>query len=65
MSVQVDIFHISGMIWDYIKKKNGTCRVFPAPFSVYLFEDDPNYFEPDISVICDTDKIGSKGCHGV
>ena len=58
------IFHISGMIWDYIKRNNGTCRAFSAPFSVYLFQDDQNYFEPDISVICDTDKIDSKGCHG-
>ena len=58
------IFHMSGMIWDYIKKNHGTCRAFAAPFSVYLFQDDQNYFEPDISVICDMDKIDSKGCHG-
>lgn len=48
----------------YITKKQGTCEVLPAPFSVYIKEDQRNYVEPDISVICDKDKIDEKGCHG-
>lgn len=48
----------------YIRKNNGTCEVFPAPFAVFLNKDDINYVEPDISVICDADKIDEKGCHG-
>ncbi len=28
-------------------------------------KDDKNYVEPDISVICDKDKITDKGCNGV
>jgi len=38
--------------------------VFPAPFAIFLNKDDKNYVEPDISVICDNDKITDKGCHG-
>lgn len=48
----------------HIRQNNGTCEVFPAPFSVFLFADDTKYFEPDISVICDKSKINSKGCNG-
>lgn len=48
----------------YIRQNNGMCEVFPAPFSVFLFADDTKYLEPDISVICDKDKINSKGCNG-
>ena len=49
---------------NYIEKKGGKCEVYPAPFGVFLEEDDQNYVEPDISVICDPDKIKEDGCHG-
>ena len=48
----------------HIRKNNGECEVFPAPFAVFLNEDEINYVEPDISVICDRDKITDKGCYG-
>ena len=32
--------------------------------SVFLNQDEFNYVEPDISVICDTSKLNEKGCHG-
>ncbi|HBI63103.1 MAG TPA: Uma2 family endonuclease [Lachnospiraceae bacterium] len=48
----------------YIREHNGECEVFPAPFAVFLNLDDANYVEPDISVICDKDKITDKGCNG-
>lgn len=48
----------------YIRKNNGECEVFPAPFAVFLEDDEINYVEPDISVICDTSKLDDKGCHG-
>ncbi len=47
----------------YIKEKNGGCEVFLSPFAVYLNETD-NYVEPDLIIVCDKDKIDSKGCHG-
>ncbi len=51
-------------IKDYINRNNGGCDVFPAPFAVFLNGDDTNYVEPDISVICDKDKLTEKGCNG-
>lgn len=51
-------------IQDYIRRNNGDCEVFPAPFAVYLNKDEYNYLEPDISVICDPSRVDEKGCHG-
>ena len=51
-------------ITDYIKKNKGVCKVYPAPFAVFLNADDRNYVEPDISVICDNNKLDDKGYNG-
>lgn len=51
-------------IANYIDDKNGDCEVYPAPFAVFLNTDDRTYVEPDISVICDKDKLNDKGCNG-
>ncbi|GFI49296.1 hypothetical protein IMSAGC020_00492 [Lachnospiraceae bacterium] len=51
-------------IADYIDAHQGTCEVDIAPFAVFLNNDDINYVEPDISVICDPSKLDDKGCHG-
>ncbi len=51
-------------IANYIDGNKGTCEVYAAPFAVFLNEDDKNYVEPDISVICDKDKLTDKGCNG-
>ncbi len=48
------------------------CKVFSAPYDVCLFEnnnnDDPNIVDtvvvPDISIICDKNKINKRGCKG-
>lgn len=48
----------------YIKSKHGPCEAFFAPFAVFLNEDDLNYVEPDICVICTPDKLNEKGCMG-
>ena len=42
----------------------GSCKSYIAPFAVFLNEDDRNYVEPDISVICDRSKLTDKGCNG-
>ena len=55
---------LSYQIKDYIKQNKGVCEVFPAPFAVFLNENNENYVEPDISVICDKNKITDKGCNG-
>lgn len=48
----------------HIKKNKGACHVYPAPFEVRLFENNSTYVEPDISVICNTDKLTDRGCLG-
>ena len=47
------------------------CRVYPAPFAVRLFEqagdhpeDVDTMLEPDITVVCDPDKLDDVGCKG-
>ncbi len=51
-------------IANYIDVHGGDCEVFPSPFAVFLNNDDINYVEPDISIICDPSKLDEKGCHG-
>ena len=58
------LFSLSRKIADYIDAHQGTCEVDIAPFAVFLNNDDVNYVEPDISVICDPSKLDEKGCHG-
>lgn len=55
------------LMWEiqsYIKNKKGNCRLYPAPFGVYIKKDNRNFVIPDISVICDRDKLNEKGCLG-
>ena len=57
--------YLNNEIYNYIKSKDGTCEVIPAPFAVFLDgNDNKNYLEPDLSVICDLSKLDEKGCHG-
>lgn len=52
-------------IGNYIRAHNGLCEVFPAPFAVFPFADDESkYLEPDLSVVCDQNKITEHGCNG-
>ena len=55
---------LSRVIGNYISDKRGDCKVYPAPFAVNLNSDDSIYVEPDISVICDKNKLTEKGCTG-
>lgn len=51
-------------MWNYVRDRKGKCKVLPAPFGVFLKNDDKNYVEPDIVVICNRDKLDNQGCHG-
>ena len=55
---------VNNAIYNYIRSKKGNCKVYPAPFAVFLCEDDSKYLEPDISVICDKSKLDEHGCKG-
>lgn len=48
----------------HIDKNKGSCKVYPSPFAVFLNEDDKTYVEPDITVVCDPNKLNDKGCIG-
>lgn len=56
--------NLTYLIEDYIRQKNGDCEIYPAPFAVFLNADDRIYVEPDISVICDREKLTKEGCKG-
>ncbi len=59
------LMFLSKTIANYIDSKKGPCKVYPAPFAVKLFsDDDKNVVEPDISVICDPNKLTDRGCTG-
>lgn len=58
-----------GQIWLFLKDK--PCKIYTAPFGVRLFENDNDFpenvdtvVEPDISVVCDMNKLDKKGCKG-
>lgn len=59
---QIVVGEIAGHFHHYFKGKR--CRSLTAPFDVKLFgqatkfEEDSNVVQPDVIVICDTDKIG-------
>ena len=49
---------------NYIRKKGGSCSVFPAPFDVKLSDDPLTIVQPDLMVICDKDKLDTRRCNG-
>lgn len=61
---QAVLMELSGTIQNYLKSKNRSCHVYPAPFAVKLREDVETIVEPDISVICDKNKLTDRGCIG-
>ena len=58
------ISQFTKVVGKYIDDKNASCEIYPAPFAVFLNKDDKTYVEPDISVICDKNKLTDKGCSG-
>lgn len=55
---------LSRIIGNYIESNHGSGEIYPAPFAVFIKKDDKNYVEPDISVICDKNKLSDRGCEG-
>lgn len=51
-------------IYNHIARNKGECKVYPAPFAVFLSADNSKYLEPDISVVCDRNKLNDQGCNG-
>ncbi len=55
---------LTRVIGNHVEAKGGGCEVMPAPFAVNLNADDEKWVEPDISVICDREKLSERGCEG-
>lgn len=60
-------FELTLALGNYLKDKN--CEVYAAPFGVFLGNDEQDIrerhcVEPDISVICDKNKLINEGCLG-
>lgn len=60
---------LTAQLRDYLRGKK--CKVFPAPYDVRLFagkedtlENVDTVVQPDISIVCDPDKLDEKGCKG-
>lgn len=51
-------------IESFIRKREGKCMVFHAPFDVNLDCDDKTMLQPDILILCDRDKIKTWGIYG-
>lgn len=58
------VMELSATIRQHIHSEGGDCEVYPAPFAVVLNADDETYVEPDISIICDKNKLTDRGCKG-
>lgn len=55
---------LSTILNTYIKSKNGSCRVFHAPFDVKLSDNPLTIVQPDIMIVCDNNKLDGKRCNG-
>lgn len=62
------VVELSRQIGNFLQER--PCKVYVAPFDVRLPENDEadedvfTTVQPDVSVICDPDKLDDKGCRG-
>lgn len=63
------VMELSRQLANFLEGK--PCKIYPAPFAVRLFEgqdDKPEnvstVLEPDITVVCDMNKLDDRGCKG-
>ena len=56
--------NLTGLLYNYLKGK--TCELYAAPFDVRLNADtlDNTVVQPDVLVICDSEKLDDAGCKG-
>lgn len=58
------VTELTAEIRNFIKSNDGFCEVYSAPFAVDLEANDRTWVEPDVSVICDKNKLTDRGCKG-
>lgn len=63
---QTLVVELCGLLRDYIRKNDGTCKVFVAPFDVRMNADNdkPTNIQPDVFVVCEEEKLDGKRCNG-
>ena len=61
---QIISMELSTVLNTYLKGKNGSCRVFHAPFDVKLSDTPLTIVQPDLMIICDKNKLDGKRCNG-
>lgn len=61
---QIISMELSTILNTYIKKKQGSCRVFHAPFDVKLNDAPLTIVQPDILIVCDKNKLDKNRCNG-
>jgi Uma2 family endonuclease len=59
---QIISSNLHGTFYAYLKGK--ACRVFSAPFDVYLKDGVDEWVIPDLTIVCDLSKLQDKGCVG-
>ena len=45
------LLELASLLHAYVKKKNGTCKVIPAPFDVILSKKPLTIVQPDIFIV--------------
>lgn len=58
------IMQFTKIIGNYIDSHSGNSEVYPAPFAVNIDADDKDWVDPDISIICNKNKLTDRGCSG-
>ena len=57
---------LTSRFYNYLHGKS--CKVYPAPYDVRLFyeedDSDDTVVQPDITIVCGKEKLGSEGCRG-
>ena len=61
---QMILVELTVQLQNFIRKNNGKCRTFAAPFDVQLDKDNRTMVQPDVLVICDRSRTNSRGLFG-
>ena len=56
------VSRLNTYIGAHIAEAGRDCEVFLTPFAVFL--DADNYIEPDLSVVCNKNRLSDRGCEG-
>ena len=55
------LMFLSVEIANHIREKGRPCKVYQGPLALYLNQESETYLIPDLMVVCDRNKIESKG----